>query len=71
MTTASDKYREIKDGEGGLGKQADAARLDRVQPKDYVYRLMLSPTPSTRTLAASSMCAMDAAHDGPTRPGSR
>jgi hypothetical protein len=39
------QYREIWDSEGGLGKQAAYARLDRVQPDDYVYRLMLSPNP--------------------------
>jgi hypothetical protein len=39
------QYREVWDGEGRVGKQGAYARLDRVQPSDYVYRLMLLPNP--------------------------
>jgi len=44
------QYREVWGGEGRVGKQGAYARLDRVQPSDYVYRLMLSPNPEHQDL---------------------
>jgi len=44
------QYREVWDGEGRVGKQGAYARLDQVQPSDYVYRLMLSPNPEHQDL---------------------
>ena len=44
------QYREVWDGVGRVGKQGAYARLDRVQPSDYVYRLILSPNPEHQDL---------------------
>jgi len=45
------QYREVWDRDGGIGKAAAYARIDRVQQDDYVYRLMLSPHPEHQDAA--------------------
>jgi hypothetical protein len=45
------QYREVWDRDGGIGKAAAYARIDRVQQDDYVYRLMLSPHPEHQDTA--------------------